>query len=184
MDEAFLEIKSGHMGMAACCACYLAWWAIFFWPKVKGLEATGIMRPLGCISLIAAIGFGFWGASGIAGGAQPLAPSAVLPAVAGAAILYLVLLLITSRLIGRTPTTELVLFCAWAALEIFCAVGLAEAGQTISAIVLGVLALFGFIASLACYLCYYELAPLQSFVCGCIPLALIGIISLAASLLL
>lgn len=182
MDGALLQVKSGHMGMAACCAFYLIWWAIFFWPKAKGLEAAGIMRPLGAASLVCAIGFGFWGALRIAGGAQTLAPSAVLPAILSGTILYMVLLLITWRLIGRTPTTELALFCAWSALELFCAVGLAEAGLTVSAIVLGVCALGGLIASLACYLCYYELAPLASFACGCIPLALIGLISLGIAL--
>lgn len=185
MAEALAQIKIGHLGMAGCCTCYLIWWAIFFWPKVEGGEAAGIWRPIGVIALLGAVGFGFWGACQIAGGARALAPdAAVVAAVSGGIALYLLLLLVTTRIFQRVPTTELVLFCAWLALELFCAAGLARAGMAGSAALLAILAVAGFIVSLVCYIRYYRLPPLASFICGCIPLASIGVISLIASLAL
>lgn len=171
--------------MAGCCACYLIWWAIFFWPKVQGGEAAGIWRPIGVISLVGAVGFGFWGACQMAGGARALAPgSAVLAALIGGVALYLILLLVTTRIFQRVPTTELVLFCAWVVLELFCAAGLAQSGKPGAAALLAALAIIGFVVSLVCYIRYYALPPLASFICGCIPLASIGVISLIASVAL
>ncbi|MEE6147060.1 hypothetical protein VXJ25_03470 [Olsenella sp. YH-ols2223] len=44
------------------------------------------------------------------------------------------------------------------------------------------LAIAGFVVSLVCYVLYYRLAPLPSFVDGCLPLALIGVVSVALAL--
>lgn len=183
MDAAVAAMRTGHMQMAGCCAAYLVWWTIFFWPKVAGDEAQGPLRFAGIAALIAAVALGSLGATHIAQGAGALAPARdSVGALVGGVVLYIAMLFITERLFHRVPTTELVLFCAWLALELFCAAGLAAAGHRSAALLLFALAFLGFILSLVCYVKYYDLAPLASFFCGCLPLAGIGLISLIASL--
>jgi hypothetical protein len=46
-----------------------------------------------------------------------------------------------------------------------------------AATLVALLAVVGFAVSLVCYVLYYRLAALPSFVDGCIPLALIGVVS-------
>ncbi|MGN0070678.1 MAG: hypothetical protein ACI361_02425 [Atopobiaceae bacterium] len=185
MDAALAAIRAGHAQMAGCCACYLAWWAIFFWPKVTGHEAEGPIRYIGIAAIIGAVILGALGATRIAQGAGMLAPAhAGLIALGGGIALYAVLLFVTEHLFHRVPTTELVLFCACLALELFCAAGLAAAGHGNAALLLFILAFIGFILSLVCYVRYYELAPLASFICGCLPLGGIGLISLIFALAL
>jgi uncharacterized membrane protein YhaH (DUF805 family) len=102
----------------------------------------------------------------------------VVGCLVGAVVLYLVLLGITQRVFQRQPTTELVLFVAWLGMEACCALALGDAGQTGVAALVAVLAVVGFVVSLVCYVLYYRLEPLPSFVDGCVPLALIGVVSI------
>lgn len=175
---AFTQMRQGHALMAACCALYLAWWAIFFWPKVSGASAHGALRTVGIVAILGAAACGLLGATRVCGGAASLAShETVVGCLVGAVALYLVLLGITQRMFQRQPTTELVLFVAWLGMEACCALALGGAGQPGAAALVAVLAVAGFIASLVCYVLYYRLDPLPSFVDGCIPLALIGVAS-------
>ena len=175
---AFEQMRQGHALMAACCALYLAWWAIFFWPKVSGGSAHGALRTIGIVAILGAVACGVFGAARICGGAAELAPTrVVVGCLVGAVVLYLVLLGITQRMFQRQPTTELVLFVAWLGMEACCALALGGAGQTGVAALVAMLAVVGFVVSLVCYVLYYRLEPLPSFVDGCVPLALIGVVS-------
>lgn len=179
---AFTQMRQGHALMAACCALYLAWWAIFFWPKVSGGEAHGALRTIGIVAIVGAAACGLLGATRVCGGAASLAShEAVVGCLVGAVALYLVLLDITQRVFQRQPTTELVLFVAWLGMEALCALALGGDDKTGVATLVAVLAVAGFAASLVCYVLYYRLDPLPSFVDGCIPLALIGIVSVAVA---
>ena len=99
----------------------------------------------------------------------------------GSAALYFVLLAVTQRAFQRQPTTELVLFVAWLGMEAFCALALGCAGEAGAATLVALLAVAGFAVSLVCYVLYYRLyyrlGALASFVDGCVPLALIGVVS-------
>jgi hypothetical protein len=182
-DVAFEQMRQGHWLMAACCALYLAWWAIFFWPKVGGTEAQGPLRTVGVVAILGAVVCGAWGATRTCGGAAALAPGgATLGCTAGAVALYLVLLAVTQRVWQRQPTTELVLFVAWLGMEALCALALGHAGHAGTAAVVALLAVAGFVVSLVCYVLYYRLGALPSFVDGCIPLALIGVVSVVIAL--
>lgn len=175
---AFEQMRRGHALMAACCALYLAWWAIFFWPKVSGGSAHGVLRTIGIVAILGAVACGLLGATRICGGAAELAPTrVVVGCLVGAVILYLVLLGVTQRVFQRQPTTELVLFVAWLGMEACCALALGGAGQTGVSALVAALAVVGFVVSLVCYVLYYRLEPLPSFVDGCVPLALIGVVS-------
>ncbi|MGN0287237.1 MAG: hypothetical protein ACI4B6_06170 [Atopobiaceae bacterium] len=175
---ALSQLRSGHLLMAACCALYLAWWGIFFWPKVGGAEAKGPLRAVGVVCILGAVVCGLLGAMRTCGGAgRVTAPRAGLACAGGAVVLYLVLLAVTQTAFHRQPTTELVLFVAWLGMEAFCALALGGSGAGGIAVLVAVLAVLGFAVSLVCYVLYYRLGPLQSFVDGCVPLALIGVIS-------
>lgn len=175
---AFEQMRQGHALMAACCALYLAWWAIFFWPKVSGGSARGVLRVVGIVAILGAVACGVLGATRICGGAASLTPIGIMVGcLVSAIVLYLVLLGVTQRVFQRQPTTELVLFVAWLGMEACCALALGGVGHTGVAALVAVLAVVGFVASLVCYVLYYRLDPLPSFVDGCIPLALIGVAS-------
>jgi hypothetical protein len=183
MDASISQMRQGHWLLAACCVLYLAWWAIFFWPKVSGGEAQGAIRGVGVVAILGAAVCGLLGATRSCAGAASLEHGAAVPvAVVGSVVLYLVLLAVTTRAFGRQPTTELVLFVAWLGMELLCAYALACAGRGSAAALAVALAVAGFVVSLVCYVLYYRLAPLPSFVDGCLPLALIGVVSAVLAL--
>ena len=175
---AFEQMRQGHWLMAACCALYLTWWAIFFWPKVGGGSAHGALRVVGIAAILGAVVCGLLGASRVCGGAARLAAAwAPWGFALGSAALYFALLAVTQRAFQRQPTTELVLFVAWLGMEAFCALALGCAGEAGAATLVALLAVAGFAVSLVCYVLYYRLGALASFVDGCVPLALIGVVS-------
>ena len=91
------------------------------------------------------------------------------------------LLAVTQRAFQRKPTTELVLFVAWLGMEAFCALALGRVGEAGAATLVALLAVAGFAVSLVCYVLYYRLGALASFVDGCVPLALIGVVSVVVA---
>lgn len=181
MESTLLEqIRSGHLILAVCCILYLAWWAIFFWPKVTDGKAKGIMRLLGIVALIGAIITGTVGATLICDGANTLmekTPQTPLMIFGGASILYAALLTVTWKMHNRQPTVELALFVAWLGMEVLVSCAFNVLGKGSEANILADLSIVGFGVSLVCYNFYYKLKPLSSFIDGCVPLALIGVIS-------
>ena len=187
METTALEhIRSGHLLMAVCCSLYLVWWVIFFWPKVSGGTAEGPLHTLGIAAIIGAVIAAAFGTTRMCGGAVSLltdAAPATIVTIASAALLYIVLLVITWKMFERQPTTELLLFVAWLAMELFVAFALAQAGSTSLPPLIVVCAIAGFVGSLVCYMLYYQLKPLPSFIDGCVPLALVGAISAVVAIL-
>lgn len=187
METTALEhIRSGHLLMAVCCLLYLVWWVIFFWPKVSGGSAEGPLHTLGIAAIIGAVIAAAFGTTRICGGAVSLfkdAAPAIIVTIASAALLYIVLLVVTWKMFERQPTTELPLFVAWLAMELFAAFALTQTGMVGLPVTILVCALAGFVGSLVCYMLYYQLKPLPSFVDGCIPLALVGTISVVVAVL-
>ena len=173
--------------MAACCLLYLAWWCVFFWPRADGTEVPGALRAFGVVCILGAVACGAIAAFSISSGAGSLA-SAVPGWViwSGGVVAYAILLWVTTLVFKRQPTTELMLFVAWTALELSAANGLAGSGAA-SGIVVGLviaLALVCLCASLVCYVRYYQLPAWPSFIDGCIPLVGIGIVSVVLALAL
>ena len=140
---------------------------------MSGGEAQGAIRGVGVAAILGAVACGLLGALRACGGASSLAGGAMVPAF----VVGSVVLAVTAGALGRQPTTELVLFVAWLGMELFCAYALAGAGRQGVATLALVLALVGFAVSLVCYVLYYRLPPMSSFVDGCLPLALIGVVS-------
>ena len=99
-------------------------------------------------------------------------------AVGGVAA-YAALAFVTVRFFGRSVTTELLLFVLWAALELAVLNALMGAGMLFGGafwLLAGVVALVT-AANLVCYVLYFRLPPVPSFIDGAAPLAVVGVLS-------
>ncbi len=189
-DLLIAHIRLGHGLLVGCAALYLAWWTIFFRPdagKVEGaLYAVGVACIVGAAACgIAAVALILTTLPGfpVAAGRTPI-PGWVI-AVA-AVVGYIALAAFTKGVFDRPITTELMLLVGWAALEAAVINTLLAAGSISSgtAIALGVVVTILFIATLVCYVLYYHLAPLPSFIDGAAPLLAVGAASAVMVVLL
>ncbi|WP_232050956.1 hypothetical protein [Arabiibacter massiliensis] len=171
----------GHAALAVCAALYLAWWWVFFNPSMP--KATGALYAVGVGFIVGAVAFGI---AAIALMAMGLGALAGAPQVGGAApgwafavggvVAYLALAYLTARFFQRPVTTELLLFVLWAALELAVANALLGAGLVSGGafwLIVGVIALIT-AANLVCYVLYFNLPPMPSFIDGAAPLAAVG----------
>lgn len=174
-------LVGGHLLMALCAVLYLAWWIIFFRPDIPKVAGALYYIGVGCI-VVAAIA-GIAGAVMIGVGTSNASAAGEAPSgwwfAIGAVIAYFVLGFVTSRLLGRPVTTELLLFVAWTALELACIVTLGSIGgfSVARAAVFATIVAVAFIGMLVTYMLYYSLAPFPSFIDGAIPLAFVGLLS-------
>lgn len=172
----------GHACLAACAALYLAWWWTFFnpsLPKATGaLYATGVGFIVGAVILgIAAVALIVAGLAGLGAGGRGGLPVPVWAFAVGGICTYFALVFATTRIFGRPVTTELLLFVLWAALEFAVLNALAGSGALAAAAAVGLAAavVAVFVGCLACYLLYFRLQPLPSFVAGALPLLVVGV---------
>ena len=175
MEEAISEILRGNVWLAGCCGIYLAWWCIAFNPLRDFpmlLKVVGFVATLAC---------GIYAVVLLAGGMGALPPEKIaLPGWAvwliGAGV-YGLLLFVTSHFFGRQVTTELLLIVAWATFELSCVNALAGVGAMgVAGAVVAVVVVVATIGiSMACYLAYYDLAPVPAFISGMVPLVLIAV---------
>lgn len=176
--QGLVSIRSGNVWLAVCCAIYLAWWCVAFNPLrdfPMALKVVGFVATVVC-GVIAVLRLGH----GV--GALPPA-DAGLPTwavwVIGAAV-YGVLLLITSKVLERTVTTELLLIVAWAALELSCvnaAWGVGAIGGAALWVAIVAVALCA-VGAMGCYLAYYALPPVPALIDGMVPLVLCAVAGL------
>lgn len=175
-------LVGGHAALAVCAALYLAWWWVFFnpaLPKATGaLYAVGVGFILGAIAcgiaaiVLLAMGLGALAGPGAGAGAAPGWAFAV-----GGVAAYALLAFVTVRFFQRPVTTELLLFVLWAALELAVANALLGAGALPLGAFWAIVAIVALVtvANLVCYVLYFHLPPLASFVDGAVPLAVVGV---------
>lgn len=173
--------------MALCAALYLVWWVVFFRPGAGKVQGPLYWFGAGCL-VVAAIA-GIAGAVLIAMGASGLSAESGLSGwwfVLGAAVAYALFAWVTMHFLNRPITTELVLFVAWASLELYLASALGAAGvldsTAVEWLMVAVVAVFAL--SLVCYVLYYRLDALPSFVDGALPLVAVGLFSVLLPLIL
>lgn len=175
--DAQASIMRGQFAMVTCGVTYLAWWAVFFWPDAI---FPLVAQVLGFFSIIVAMGSGsaaaYWMASGAAGllAERRVSHGRVIALVTGVA--FVALFAVTVVFWQRPPTVELVLILGWTALESYAIDSLRAArafgaGRTALSIVLITATVA---VCLVCYTVYYSLPAWESFVCGCIPLAVVA----------
>lgn len=177
-SEALARVVRGHGLLLACAVLYLVWWAVFFRPDAG--RVTGALYGFGAACLVGAAVCGLVGVfvAASALGSLPGASRVSGWAFAlGGVVGYLVLLALTAGVFRRQVTTELLLIDAWGAFELCVVATLSASGavggdQTEALFVLvGVLVA----ASLVCYVLYYRLGPVVSFVDGAVPLVAVGV---------
>lgn len=177
------QVVRGHWWMVGCAALYLVWWCVFFAPDATGHKPSpeGVLRLMGVACILGAVACGGLTVSDMVQGMAGL-PSQMVPGLwinLACVALYAVLAAVTVRLFDRPITTELALFCAWCALELNVASHVAASGAASLgvAILVVVLTLATLAACTVCYTLYYRLEYVASFWDGCIPLALVGLVS-------
>lgn len=182
--EPLALIAGGHTALAACAVLYLAWWWLFFKPGAP--KPRGGRYGAGVACIVGAAVLGIAGAALLVAGIAGLLPAGSQPVVLGGMAacglaLYAVLLTGTVKLFKRPVTTELLLFTAWAVLElgVLDTLFAAHALAAPAAIALGALAVAVLLTSLACYLLYYRLKPRRAYVAGAVPLAAVGLFAAA-----
>ena len=85
--------------------------------------------------------------------------------------------MLTSRLLQRPTTTELLLIVMWITLELCALTMLHSSGALGAAIVLAIILLILLIADMACYLAYCHLPPMPAFIDGTAPLIAVTVFS-------
>lgn len=172
-------IRSGNIKLLLCFAFYLAWWIIAFNPKtpIRGLQSAWLLIPALILGILAMFDI----TQGIVLVGGPIPGMAI---VVFGATNYLALFIITSVLLHRPVTTELLIIVLWltiALLEVDSLVAL-ESIAFGWGVILAILCLAGAAASLVCYQLFYKLDAVAAFVDGAIPLLLAGVMTGAITL--
>ncbi|MGI6721357.1 MAG: hypothetical protein ACOX4I_02180 [Anaerovoracaceae bacterium] len=179
MDTQIRALFAGNIVFIICIVFYLLWWGIAFRPPggYHGSAGTAVLLVCALIAGLAGTIMSVRALMHPAGEAVNRAPHGWMIGLAGV-VIYAVLLLVSSRLLHRQVTTELLLIVAWGVLQIciICAAYRAGGIGRGSALALAVLILAMAVISLLCYLKYYGLPERTGYYVGMVPLilALIG----------
>ena len=168
----------GILMLAACSGCYLVWWGVAFYPERHvPLWLSGILLVATAACGIMAVN---WMAQGIFQAEKVRAGIPVGWILAGV-IGYVVLLVISNIVFHRMVTTELFLIVGWAVLNLIVVDTLYASGlfsDGVSSLFV-VLTLIVVVASLYCYMIYYDLEKWKGYIDGFLPLVMVGIAMLA-----
>lgn len=168
----------GILMLAVCSGCYLVWWGVAFYPERHvPLWLSGFLLVATAACGIMAVN---WMAQGIFQAEKVRAGIPVGWILAGGVIGYVVLLVISNIIFHRMVTTELFLIIGWAVLNLITvdtlyASGLFSAGVSVAFVVLTLVVV---VASLYCYMIYYELETWKGYIDGFLPLVMVGIVML------
>lgn len=169
----------GILMLAVCSGCYLVWWGVAFYPERHvPLWLSGILLVATAACGIMAVN---WMAQGIFQAEKVRAGIPVGWILAGGVIGYVVLLVISNIVFHRMVTTELFLIVGWAVLNLIVVDTLYASGlfsDGVSSLFV-VLTLIVVVASLYCYMIYYDLEKWKGYIDGFLPLVMVGIAMLA-----
>ena len=173
-------IRAGNIKLVLCFAFYLAWWVVGFNPRrpVRGLASGWLLIPAAVLGVLAVIDI----SRGLvfAGGLMP----GMVIVVAGI-VGYFVLFGITSGVLHRPLTTELLIIVLWATLALLEVNTLVALGSVTSGLGWALVGLccMGTAASIVCYQLFYTLEVGMAFIDGAIPLLLAGAMTGAIAVL-
>ena len=170
------QIFIGNVLFVTCCGFYLTWWLLAFKPSgaISGLKSGWLLIP----ACIAGLSGTVLAIRGIIHG-QPIAHL-----LSGSHILwggvatYIILLIITSLLLKRQVTSELLLIVGWGMLAFAEVNQLFGTGLFTRGISVGFLLVIGtaFAISLVCYVLYYRLDSRAGYIDGMLPLLLAALV--------
>lgn len=177
-ESALARVWQGHALLVACAVLYLAWWVVFFRPGA--VRPAGALYALGVACILGAVACGLAGVFLAAAALGELSGAGSVPGWAfalGGVVGYVALLALTAGVFQRQVTTELLLIDAWGAFELYVVASLAASGALAGGAVpvMYLLVALLVVASLVCYVLYYRLGPVASFVDGMVPLIAVGI---------
>lgn len=175
------SIRTGNIKLMLCFAFYLAWWVVGFNPlrPIRGLRSGWLLIPAAVLGVLALCDI----ASGLVLTGGPV-PGAAL--IVGGVLAYVALAYVTSGLLRRPVTTELLIIVLWVTIALLELNTLVALGSIASGLgwALAAFCLLGTAASLVCYQLFYSLGAGAAFVDGAIPLllaaAMTGAITLCA----
>ncbi len=175
MDIQTRQMLMGNVLLILCCAFYLAWWLIAFKPvgAVKGMKSGWLLLPAFVFGIAAIIQI--VRGSGGEGIRALLIPKMVI--LIGGLAVYIILLIVTRKLMGRPVTTELLLIVGWTVitfLELNALYGLGEYSKA-AAVIFMIITVVAAVVGLICYLLYYGLDAKTGYIDGMIPLILIAV---------
>jgi len=165
------QLFAGKLLLLFCSIFYLAWWIISFRP-----DSTGEGRPVGTFCIAAALITGITAIALMAFSITSLSGNSksipVYYILAGGAVLFFILLPVTSLIFHRQVTSELIIIFIWTIVELSALAVLhgIKRFNTGSSIVIAVLIAIAFILGLVCYMLYYNLDKRASYFTGMIPL--------------
>ncbi|MGI6106834.1 MAG: hypothetical protein ACOX8B_02730 [Lachnospiraceae bacterium] len=175
--SAYQQIQAGQILLIVCCVFYLIWWGVSFQP---GTEVNreggyrGLLLLITAVCGIAGLVLSVIGLNEIPKSSEKLNGAAV--AAAGIAA-YIVLLLVTGRLLHRRVTTELVLITGWTVLELCVINSLNGAGRLSDPeffVQCAVIAA-AFAVGIVLYVLYYRMEEHRAFYAAMVPLIADGI---------
>ena len=172
MERFVAQIRTGQILLVVCCIFYLIWWRLSYRPGIVVNRVGGIRGLLLLITAAAGFAGAFICMHGISGvpkdGARMNGVAVILGGAAADGLLFFV----TRNGLGRPVTTELVLICGWAVLEL-CAVNALEcagrrSGGRFRASIWIIAAAFA--VSMILYVIYYRVEANLAFYLAMVPL--------------
>ena len=164
------EVFSGNLLLFFCSLFYLYWWVVTFRPDSSGGPAGVFCITAAFITGIAAIALLSVGISSLSHDSMGLPVKFIL---IGTAVLFVVLLFVTTIVFQRQVTSELIIILIWAALEFSAIAVLYGTGRfgLGGAVTMAVLVGIATIVGVICYVLYYRLEGMSSYRVGMVPLA-------------
>jgi hypothetical protein len=157
------NIFTGNLLLLFCSLFYLTWWVVTFRPNSSGglLGVFGILAAL--ITGVVAINLMSTGIISLSTISKGVPVRFIL---IGGAVLFVILLLVTTVAFHRIVTSELIIIHFWAALELSAVAVLYGTGRFGAgrAAALGALVGIAFVVGLICYVLYYRLDGMSSFI--------------------
>ena len=165
----------GNLLMLLTCLCYIVWWVLAFKPGGRGSSAvstTCITAAIVCGLLSIVLLF-----LGINSYSENAPNKSIIYILAGAVVLYLVLLAVTKIAFHRVVTSELLIMIVWMAVELSVIAVLYPSGRFGLPLTLTLTVLTGIATCIGiiCYVRYYRLEGMASFRDGLIPLITDGV---------
>jgi hypothetical protein len=164
------EIFSGNLLLLFCSLFYLIWWVVSFRPNSSGGSAGVFCIAAAFITGIAAITLLSVGISSLSLDSKGLPVRFVL---IGTAVLFVVLLFVTTIAFHRQVTSELIIIHIWAAFEFSVIAVMYGIGRFGPGRAAALVALVGIatVVGLICYVLFYRLDGMSGYLDGIIPLA-------------
>jgi hypothetical protein len=167
------QVFIGNILFAVCCIFYLLWWILAFKPTnpMRGFKTGWLLIPASLAGIIAVI-IAIHGIVSVHLETRLMPNSLIL---GGGIVVYSVIMLITSKLLKRPVTTELILIIGWLMLAL-AEINALYGQNTYSlqkAVIFIILSAVATIINLVCYVLYYKLDNTAGFIDGTIPLALV-----------